>query len=203
MDTKRTVLLSPLRFVAALLTPLLLAACDTTPTGDTGGRIDPYRTTASDRASTRPNIPSLLEFSEITAQRLAQDLAQIDEIRHANQKVVLELGTLANQTSTPTSDFELIQARVRGQLLKSDVVRRHFIVVMDRARMNAEMSQVSAGATAGNSALYDPAITYVLQGDFHEQVRGDRRQYYFTFSLTNLASRVIVFHEDYDLAQVR
>ena len=56
---------------------------------------------------------------------------------------------------------------------------------------------------AGTTARYDPELTYVLQGDFLEAGRGPRRQYYFDFKLTNVASRKIVFLKSFDLGQVR
>ena len=55
--------------------------------------------------------------------------------------------------------------------------------------------------SGGGTAQYDPKITYVLQGDFFESDRGERRQYYFEFKLTNLATREIVFNKHFDLAQ--
>jgi hypothetical protein len=192
---------------------LVLAGCQNRqPVGSTGGRIDPYRTTASDQASGRANIPSLLEFSEQTARRLAEDICQLDGIANSGgggasggasggQRQVLELGTITNLTQTPSSDFELIQNRLRGQLLRSDLVKRNFVVVMDRQRMTSEYERL--GAVGADPARYDAANTYVLQGDFHEAIRGERRQYYFQFVLTNLATRQIVFQDDYDLAQVR
>jgi len=189
------------RSCLVLLSVLVLLGCQSTePIGSTGSRIDPYRSTPADTASNKASIPALLEFSSQTASRLAYDLANIDEIRNANQKMVLELGTIANHTATPSSDFEAIQKRVRGQLLKSDVVRKKFDITMDPARMDAEMARL--GATGAAPARYDSNITYVLQGDFHEANRGGRRQYYFQFMLTHLGSRRIVQQFDYDLAQV-
>jgi hypothetical protein len=181
---------------------LLLGACQNQqPVGSTGGRIDPYRTTGADMASGRANIPSLLEFSEQTARRLAEDLCQLEGVAGASQRQVLELGTITNMTQTPSGDFEMIQNRLRGQLLQSDLVKRHFVVVMDRQRMTSEYERL--GAVGNDPARYDAAQTYVLQGDFHEAIRGERRQFYFQFVLTNLATRQIVFQDDYDLAQLR
>lgn len=190
---------------------LLAAGCENVPRGESGGRIDPYRTTASDRASNSASIPALMEFSDATAAALAQDLNEIDEIQALNTKAVLELGSLSNKTNTPSSDFEQIQARVRGQIFQSKLIRQHFIIVEGRGRMNTELGRVNGGGgngdllqeggSGGGTARYDPKNTYVLQGDFFESNRGDRRQYYFEFKLTNLASRVIVFQKSFDLGQ--
>lgn len=199
MKSKRLLL------ACAAITCAMAVGCESPPKvsqGNTGGRLDPYQSTGADRASGSALIPALLEFSDKTAQRLAADIAGIREITGSDTKVVLELGGINNQTRTSTGDFELIQRRVRGQLLASRMLREHFLVVDNRVRMNLEQERVQADGEAGATAKYDPKITYVLLGDFFEANRGGRRQYYFEFTLTNLASRAIVFHSDYDLGQV-
>ncbi len=185
----------------------LMWGCDTTPKGNAGGRIDPYRSTGSDAASDRANIPAMLEFSDSVAAALAQNLSDIDSIQQSKTKVVLELGTIANHTQTPSDDFEMIQHRIRDTLLGSKLVRSRFIMVEGRWRMNTEEARINGDnpnapppATPG-TAQYDPKLTYVLQGDFYESERGDRREYYFNFQLTNEFSREIVFQKQFDLAQ--
>lgn len=188
-----------LRCAALVAAAITLAACQTTPTGNTGGRIDPYRSTDADRASTAASVPGLLEFSDQVAQQLAQDLAAITEIDTSEGKAVLELGDINNQTQTPTGDYVLIQRRIRGHLFASDVVRDRFVVVEPRQRMDAERQRVAGDNTT--SARYPAEKTYVLSGDFFEARRDRVRRYYFTFKLVNLATRQIVFLKDYDLAQ--
>jgi hypothetical protein len=166
-----------------------------------GGRIDPYKTTDHDRASRNAHIVTLLEACDVTAERLSLALCDIADIRDAQSKVVLELGDIYNKTNTDSTDFELIQRRLRGRLWENPSVKNTFLIVESRQRMDAEKSRV--GDAAGTTARYDPALTYVLQGDFFEAVRGDRRQYYFEFKLTNIQSRKIVFLKSFDLAQLR
>lgn len=202
---------SAMTWLALACAGLMAVGCESVPRGESGGRIDPYRSTPSDRASGKASIPALLEFSDAVAAALAQDLADIDEIQAGSTKAVLELGSIANKTQTPTSDFEQIQARVRGQIFQSKLIRKHFILVEGRGRMNTELDRVNGGGgggdllqegtAGGGTARYDPRSTYVLQGDFFESNRGARRQYYFEFKLTNLASRVIVFQKSFDLGQ--
>ena len=179
---------------------VMALGCQGVPTGSSGGRVDPYRTTSADRASTRANIPSLLEFSDIAAGRLILALPDIEAIKDDKDRKVLELGTISNSTQTPTGDFELMLNRLRGKLLKSDVIRKRFTVVMSRSRMQAEQDRT--GATGQGPAAYNANHTYLLQGDFHEAVRLNRRQFYFQVTLTHLASREIVFQDDYDLGQM-
>ena len=176
---------------------LVLTGCE-----KTGSRIDPYESTKSDLNSKQASIPALLEFSDLTAQRLAQDITSIPQVRDSSERLVLELGSIENRTRTATTDFELIQRRLRSQLMRSDVVRRNFMIVEGRQRMDSELQRV-AGVTDSTTARYNPADTFVLQGDFFEARRGDRSQFFFNFKLTNLATRELVFDSDYDLAQLR
>lgn len=176
--------------------------CESTPKGETGGRIDPYRTTRSDQRSSRASIPAMLEFGDTVSASLAQEISELDAVASADGKLVLELGSIENHTGTPTTDFEQLRNRIRGQLFRSKLVKEHFLIVESRQRMQKERDRV-VGDGEGDPpvARYDPAITYVLQGDFYESNRGSRRQYYMEFKLTNLASREIVFQESFDLGQ--
>ena len=181
------------------LSLLLLAGCQKN-IGDRGGRVDPYRTTDADRGSSRASIPAMLEFGDRTAEALAQRITDIDAVRASDERLILEMGSIENHTSTPTSDFELLRNRLRGQIFKSSLIKQRFMIVEGRSRMEAEQQRVT-GERSTEVAGYDPVITYVLQGDFYESNRRDRRQYYMEFKLTNLASREIVFQETFDLAQ--
>jgi hypothetical protein len=194
---------------AALCAAGMLAGCDSPPKGSTGNRIDPYRTTESDRGSGRASIPAMLEFSDQVAAALAQELVDIDEIHNAPSKVVLELGSIDNKTRTPTTDFEQLRNRIRGQIFQSKLIRQHFMIVEGRQRMQAETERVNGPTQdllqeggGSETAKYDAKLTYVLQGDFFESNRNDRRQYYFEFKLTNLATRSVVFLKNFDLGQV-
>jgi hypothetical protein len=178
--------------------------------GDTGGRIDSYSTTRSDKGSTGANVGSMLEFCDTTAEEIAKQISEIPEFKEAPSRLVIELGSLLNKTRTPTTDFELIQRRLRGRLMRSKHVTNNFMFVESRARSEAELERVQGkdadllqeGKNTGGTARYDPKLTYVMTGDFLEAVRGDRRQYYFEIKLTNLASRAIVFTNSFDLGQV-
>ena len=180
-----------------------LAGCRTPDTGTTGGRFDPYRSTDADVASNRASMPALLELSDQTVEKLALELAGIGPVRGADTRLILELGDLRNLTGTPTQDFELIQHRIRGRLTNSDVINRYFDFVEGAARMDGQLERIMAGRKPSDDATarYDPEVTYVLIGDFLEADRGPARRYYFDFKLVHLASRKIVFHKDFDLAQ--
>lgn len=179
-----------------------LGGCQPTPPGPgtTGGRIDPYRTTGADRGAPEAHMPALLEYSDQVAAALARDLCKIDEIADAANRPVLELGDLYNKTATPTQDFELIQHRIRGHLLGSTLMKNNFTVVESAARMDRELKRVDA-QPPDQTARYAAGDTYLLMGDFFETNRGPTRRYYFEFKLVHLASRRIVFHDEFDLAQ--
>ena len=170
------------------------------PVGDRGGRLDPYESTRYDTRSDQASIPAMLEFTDRTSERLVRELTSIRALERSDQRLVLELGTIINHTDTPTTDFEQIQRRLRSQLLKSQLVRDHFVIVESRGRMNLERERIGAADT--DSKRYSPDRTYVLQGDFFESERSRRRQYYFNFKLTHVGSRAIVFDSDFDLGQV-
>ncbi|MCC7191418.1 MAG: hypothetical protein IT444_01440 [Phycisphaeraceae bacterium] len=209
LQTQGLAVIARMSLVAALAA-IPLAGCQKN-SGSTGGRIDPYRTTSADRLSDRASIPAMLEFGDTVAAQLAQQITDIDEIRNSPTKVVLELGSIDNHTATPSSDFEQLRNRVRGQLYQSRLMRKYFLIVENRQRMQAEYDRIvgpdgppggdSQPSDRGGVAGYDPRTTYVLQGDFFEMNRLDRRQYYFEFKLTNLVTREIVFSEHFDLGQ--
>ena len=158
--------------------------------------MDIYRTSDADRASRSAHAPSLWEFSDLVAEALISDLTQIDRIRRKSTRAVLEMGDLKNRTNTPTADFEAVQHRIRGKLLTSRLVRDHFMIVEEAARVDAQ-----ADGALGGTDLYDPDDTFLLLGNFYESGRDDTRRYYFEFSLVHAASREIVDNWHYDLGQ--
>jgi hypothetical protein len=165
------------------------------------GRIDSYSTVKEEGHASGANVPSMLEFSDQVSQKLMQDVSSTPEFRDSPTQLVISLGDINNKTNTPTTDFELIQTRIRSQLLGSRTFRNQFIVIADRERIQRQMDQ-RTGDPGQSVQRYDPAITYLLLGDFLEANREGRSQYLFSFSLTNLKSGVIVFEKSYDLGQM-
>jgi hypothetical protein len=197
---------------AALLAGGLVQGCTRNQdVGQSGGRINPYASTRADEASSAASMPAMWEYSDQVAEALASRISRIPEIAGSPTRVVVELGAIENQTNTPRSDFELIQRRLRGRLLSSDIVTANVRFVESVAAMDAEQRRVQGGETdplqrdydGGRTDRYDPRHTYVLRGGFFESMRGDTSRYYFEFNLVNLQSRDIVFNEPFDLAQQR
>lgn len=177
--------------------------------GQSGGRINPYASTRADEASDAASMPAMWEYSDQVAEALARRIGGIPEIAGAPTRVIVELGAIENQTNTPRGDFELIQRRLRGRLLSSDIVTSNVKFVESVQAMDAEARRVRGGETdplqrdygGGETDRYDPNLIYVLRGGFFESRRGDTRRYYFEFNLVNIQSRAIVFNEPFDLAQ--
>jgi hypothetical protein len=197
-----------LALTTAVASALIASGCQQPRNvGDSGGRINPYSTTAADRSSGAASAAALWEFSDQVAESLAQRISTIPEISGSPQRVIVELGNLSNRTDTPTQDFELIQRRLRSKLLTSNVVADRVQFVESIDDMDAEYRRVQ-GVGRGMEPMtdrYDPRSTYVLRGDFLESSRrgGETRRYFFEFRLTNLQTRTIVFNDSFDLAQTR
>ncbi|MEL6740114.1 MAG: hypothetical protein AAFP26_05625 [Planctomycetota bacterium] len=188
---------------------LSLSGCDQTqttnppPRGDTGGRVDPYRSTGIDAGSARASTVDLLEFSDRVGEALASRIATIPEIAGAADRVVIEMGAIENSTQTPSSDFAIMRRRVFASLVNSDLVRPYADIleapeVTDRQRGRFAIDP-------GSTDRYDTRATYVLQGFFGELSRGGGIQsnYYYEMTLTNLQSRRILFVEQFDSKQIR
>ncbi|MGD9691114.1 MAG: hypothetical protein AB7K52_11540 [Phycisphaerales bacterium] len=192
-----------------------LGACNQAPRGDAGKTIDPYERTKADRLDPSADAVTLIEFSDQVSQSLAARIASIPEIRDSQQKVVIELGDLQNNTRTPKSDFATIQRRIFINMTNSDVLREHADVVESVGRMDREAGSVAPAATvdptgrtvttAPSSDRYDLKITYFLQGTFNEisRVGNVQQTYNFDFTLVNAASRRIVFADQITPKQVR
>lgn len=192
------------------LLTLALGGCTSSPDpGVTGGRMDSYRSTEADVYSNQASVPAMLEFSDQTAEALARDLTQLPEIQQRTTRAILMLGDINNKSNTNTNDFEMITIRTRNKIVGLRHIVDNFKVVENLDRMrNAEAREVGVpqdllqeGRATTYVANYNPADIYVLNGDFYESSRGSTRRYYFAFTLSNMASREIVFREQYDLAQ--
>ena len=193
-----------MRSIGILLVGLLVAtsAGCRLDTGSSGGRVPPYDPDGPGQKEI--NMTVAYEFCDIVAERLAQNLAELPAVKTAQTRLVLELGDIRNKTDTPETDFEMIQKRVQGQLTGSDLVQASFMVVSGPNRMDAENQRINGGTPFQSQASrYDPKISYVLLGDFYESVRAGRKRFLLQFTLTNLATREIVFQETYDHAQLR
>ncbi len=191
---------------------LAFAGCQQAPRGDSGGQMDPYERTRVDANSPQADTVNLMEFSDRVGEALAQRIADIDEITTRPSKVVIEMGSIKNDSpSTPSSDFRLIQRRVFTKLVNSNVVRKHADVVEQNARVNRDIEDTRSsqpdlldegiGGTE-QADVYSLDSTYILTGTFGEMLRGrDQRNYYFEMALTHAKSRRIVFVETFDSKQ--
>lgn len=198
----------------------LMAGCQSQPPmGDTGGVIDARERTRLDARSPEADVTTLLAFSDKVAQGLADRILTEPRIAEANasgKRVVLEFGGLNNRTTTPRSDFEAIQRRVFIGLVNNNQLRQRFLVVESGATMDAEADRLSGsrspdlldesrGTARTPTRRYDPEFVYVIRGNFDEIKRGGNIQsnYIFDMTVTHLASREIVFAEQFEFKQLR
>ncbi|MEO1129540.1 MAG: hypothetical protein AAFX05_07515 [Planctomycetota bacterium] len=195
------------RLPLALITiaALSLGACrsDPPPDGNRAGRIDPYRSTEADRAAPEASSVVLLEFADQVSQQLAVRLANVPEIQDAPTKVVVEMGAIENETYTPTSDFRRIRRSIFLNMVNSDVITNVADIVESPELMDEQARRLAPQDMEPVGARYDPDIVYVLQGSFGEIRRGGDSTYIFDATVTHLASRRLVFAEQYTSKQDR
>ncbi|MEL7472541.1 MAG: hypothetical protein AAGK04_04425 [Planctomycetota bacterium] len=179
-----------------------LMGCQTPPPGNTGGRVDPYRSTPADEYSPEANTVTLLEFSDQVSEAIARRIAEVPEIRESPDRAAIELGALVNNTRTPSSDFAIVRRRVFGNLVNSSIVGQWADVYEAPEIVDPQYERLAPHADTSyrsgyphSTSRYDPNKTFLLQGDFGEMVRGRQSTYLFEMTLTNLQSRRVVFNE--------
>ncbi len=187
------------------------------PSGNSGGRIDPYRSKGritSDRAA---STPEMLEACDKTAAAVASRIGDVVRRDHPQSKVVIELGLIENQThGTMSNDFDLIRRRLTDRLVNSDVVRQVARIneapeSMDAQSRRFEQTQPvdrmdeNLSAAAPSTARYAGGDTYLLNGYFGEQSRSGAAYsfYFFQMKLVNLQTREVLFSEPFEFAQTR
>jgi hypothetical protein len=199
--------------VAALVSAAgLLAGCQP-PRGDTGGRVDPVRTTPAERNDARVGTPSLFEFSDQVAQQLAADMSQIPEL-NGQYRATVVFGDIVNKTSiVSTNDFEAFRTRIRGRLMQSRSVLQNVRFVENKQRADDLIRRESS--TGGDllqegkrreRADLDPQYTYFLNGDMYRVERGGNvvNTYLMNFNLTNMDTGEIIWtNAPYEVKQAR
>jgi hypothetical protein len=190
------------------LTAAALTACDSPPSGARGSRVDPGITTKAERHSAKITPVSLIEFSDQASQRLAQDIAEMPEIRGLNdggQRATIILGDINNKTGVVSSnDFEMMTRRMRQNLLTSNYARDRMKFVTERARMSAIRERELVGPNEGNAepANYDAANSFALNGDFYRVARGNTNRYYMEFQLVSFKTNEIVWSDRYEMGKI-
>lgn len=169
--------------------------------GSSGGRLEVTQTTEAEWDSAKVQPVSLVEFSDQAARRIVEDLVILPRIRDDAGRVTVILGDINNKTGIVSStEFEVVTARLRNNLINSDIARGTLRFVERRARMLdlAEREAVASGQVLADPPNYDPATTYALNGDFYRIGRGETNQYYMEVQLVHFATNEIVFSDRYD-----
>jgi hypothetical protein len=187
---------------AALIAPLALAGCQYNETG----RIGTTDTTRAEVESAKVLPTAMIEFSDRGARELMADLRDTPRLRDIDGKTTILIGDLNNRTQvTSTNDFEMMTVRLKDNLINSDYARKHLRFVEDRERMRDLARKAEVGSQAGyeGPAPFDPANTFVLNGDFYRISRGEVNQYYMRFSLNHFKTGEQVNSYRYDIKQVK
>ncbi len=169
--------------------------------GSSGGRIGVTETTEAEWDSAKVLPVSLVEFSDQASRRIVEDLVTLPRIRDDAGRVTVILGDINNKTGIVSStEFEVVTARLRNNLINSDISRGTLKFVERRARMQdlAAREGVASEQILADPPDYDPATTYALNGDFYRIGRGETNQYYMEVQLVHFASNEIVFSDRYD-----
>ncbi len=208
--TSRSVI-APLAVLVAGLA-LGIGGCQSPQPSD---RADPYSRPGNGALNDPAVSPrTLLEFTDQVTQSLADRIPQVDSIRNSPQKVVIAVGAITNRTRTPASDFLTIRSKIFTNLVNS-TVRQHAMIVDTLETMDEQVNRYAQhGGTnrldegsAGTleSARYDPAITYILNGEFGEISRDAGRDstYIFNWKLVNLKSSEMVYADQVTSTQTR
>ena len=198
MDTKRFFLTGLLAGAVGLVGTL--AGC-VTDRGNSGGRIDVSATTEAELDSAKVLPTSLVEFSDQASRRIVRDLVNLPRIRDDAGRVTVILGDINNKTGiVSSSEFEMMTARLRNNLINSGAARGTLRFVERRARMQdlAAREGVASDQVLADPPDYDPATTYALNVDVYRISRGETHQYYMEVQLVHFASNEIVFSDRYD-----
>lgn len=194
---------------------LFLAACQMAPSGDTGGRVDPSRTTPAERNDARVLPSALFEFGDGVAQQLVSDMKDIPEL-NGEYRATVVFGDINNKTGiVSTNDFEAFRTRIRGQLMQSRTVLKNVRFVESRARVN-DLIRRETGSGGGGDLLQEgtrkertelnAAYTYFLNGDMYRVERGGNavNLYMMNFNLTNMESGEVIWtNTPYEVKQAR
>jgi len=192
---------------AALVIGTIGCGSQRPPTGYSGGRIDPSITTPAEARDARILPVSLMEASDQWSRDLAQDLAELQEVGGAGSpRATVIIGDIMNKTRiVGTDEFEVVQKRMRNNLLQSRYARGRIAWVENRARL-AKLAAREGVGTVDNPAgpeAYDPRHTFTLNMDVYRIGRGPVNQYYMETQLVNFATNEIIFAKRYEVKQVQ
>ncbi len=168
--------------------------------GNSSGRVGPTTTTPAEARSQQVLPASLMEFADQAARDLARDLSdeRIYGISDNDVLATIVFGDIVNKTGiVSTADFEAARARIRNQLMQSDLVRRKVRFVENRQRME-ELRAREWGSSEGVTVKkFNPAYTFFLNGSMYRIARDGSNLYEMTFELTSFESGELVFTNEY------
>lgn len=135
--------------------------------------------------------------------KMAPQLLKIPEIAHNPYKVIIVLGHLRNNTSTPWQNDQIYLARMRAQLMQYANNRVAFVLSMRKA---AAMQKHYLGRPGerfhpqtGTWQATTQVPEYVLNGTFYDAPNTATTYYLCTMKLTDLTSGMLVWEGHYEV----
>ena len=187
---------------AAVVGLALAIGCESRPKG----RIEIDQTLKSEQSARRILPSALYEFSDQVPQALAQKLADIPQVRDADDRATIIVGDIYNKTGiVSNNEFELVRSRIRNSLLQSAYMRNRLRFVENRARMAriADRELVGESADEAGPPNYDPKTAFAINMDVYRIERGKANYYYLEYQLVHFKSNEIVFSDRIDTKQAR
>ncbi len=201
MHTMPRLLAVPL---AAALVITLFTGCARPRAGDPHGRIEPGQTTRDEVRHRSPILSGYIEFADVLAQDLAQEITQIRAEQGIEGRVTVAFGDIANKTGiVPTDEFEIIRNRLRTHVTQSPFMRQSTRWVDDRRLADALIQRELNGAGAPRADVIDIDNSLALNMDMLRADRGGTQLYAFYVRLSHFRTREVVFEREYLAKQVR
>lgn len=171
------------------------------------GQVPITADTRAEKESPRILPRALIEFSDQVPALLARDLYDLPVVRDTPGDIRIILGDVKNSTGglVSSDEFELVQGRIRSNLIKTQVGRDKLVFVERRARIAAIAdAEAVEGDEPGFTAApepYDAANTFTLLLDVERVGRDETQLYRMDALLVSLLNNQIVFSQDYEIKQ--
>lgn len=197
--------------VGVSLVALSLAVGCGAPKGKSSGRVPVHETTRAERKSSGMVISDLASASDQVAQSLIRDINRMveEDFADPNVRAWVVFGNITNKSGTmPTSDFEMVRARIKDKLGQSRMWRNNIKYVRSRQQVEAlnrreygsgEEDLMQEGRPTRGVERPDPVHMYYLDGEAYGVFRGTTEFYYVTFSMFRASDGEEIFSQEYEV----
>ena len=135
--------------------------------------------------------------------RLSADLLKIPEIANNPNKVIVVMGTIHNQTSTPWQNDQIYLARMRSLLNQYARDRMAFVLplanvgALQQKYLGGQQNTLNPNTGQWQNSILKPQ--YVLNGTFYNLPNTATTYYLCTFKLVSIATGEIVWENKYEV----